>query len=119
MPSRHRHRQSPPFAVPLGGSLIAVLVVAVVAASTGGGGVEGPPEGAGGPSPIPSGVRAAASGGPEGAATDDERRGALVIHGAGDVSLDPGYIPAFTPEGRFTARLLPAHIVSDGHPVLR
>lgn len=94
-----RHRQSPPFAVPLGGSLIAVLVVAVVAASTGGAGVEGPPEGAGGPSPIPSGVRAATSGGPEGAATDDERRGTLLIHGTGDVSLDPGYIPAFRTQG--------------------
>ncbi len=24
-----------------------------------------------------------------------------------------------TPKGRFTARLLPAYVVSDGHPVLR
>ena len=91
------HRQSRPFAVPLGGSLIAVLVVALVAAATGGAG--GPPQVAAGPSATPSGVEVPASGGPKGAAPKPEHRGTLVIHGTGDVSLDPDYIPAFRTEG--------------------
>ncbi|HKZ75538.1 MAG TPA: CapA family protein [Actinomycetota bacterium] len=99
MPGRHRRREKLPIAVPLGGSLITVLVVAVVAVATGGGGVEAPPEGTGSPSATPSEVRVPASGGPEGAAPAGERRGTLVIHGTGDVSLDPDYIPAFRTEG--------------------
>ena len=99
MPGRHRRREKLPFAVPLGGSMITVLVVAVVAAATGGGGVETPPEGAGSPSAKPSEVRVPASGGSEGASPPSEHRGRLVIHGTGDVSLDPDYIPALQTEG--------------------
>jgi hypothetical protein len=89
--------------------------------------------------------------------SDDEAKGAgagapkgeLAIHGTGDVSLDPSYIPALASNGYGWAwsgldglfrrddltvinhecpstdivapvvkRLLPATIVSDGHPVL-
>ena len=101
MTARHAHRPGVPFWVAVV-ALVVLIGSVSVAASRGG---SEPP--AGGAEPV-----AASASGPAGAvgatsvhtptpppSPTPEPRGKLVIHGTGDVSLDPTYIPAFLTNG--------------------
>jgi len=101
---RHARRSPVPFGVFLV-VLIAVVAAAVVAANRGsrGAGVGeataapsgsgAPPSPTATPSPSPTPTPTPSPTPPE------EPKGMLVIHGTGDVSLDPSYIPAFRSNG--------------------
>lgn len=109
MPGRHRRRD--PIALAALSAAVVVLVAAAAIAATSRGRGGDPTEGradragesgtpaVGGGAASSTGVRVPASGGPEGAAPQGERKGTLMIHGTGDVSLDPGYIQAFRTQG--------------------
>ena len=104
MPGRHRRREKLPFAV--GGAVLVLVTGGILAvraaADRGPNGVGGKgPSGRATASPSETSDPAAAvsSGGSEGAAGQQRPRGTLVIHGTGDVSLDPDCIPAFRTEG--------------------
>ncbi len=111
MTGRHAPRSKVPFAV-----LVAALVVLVaggawLASSTLGDDVEGAAGGAAGGSsgePTPGSTNDALDGSPGGTPDSTpspsstptvEPRRKIVIHGTGDVSLDPDYIPAFRTNG--------------------
>lgn len=112
MPPRHARRRKVPF-----GAVVAILVVAGAvawfAAGRGGAGAEtGAVSGAGGGSSTATptgsihGVLDASPDGPEAVTTPTpsstptpEPKQKIVIHGTGDVSLDPTYIPAFASNG--------------------
>lgn len=96
--------------IPLGLILIALgITIGVLAYLVGRDDADGSERAKGattGSSPAPSlGSGTDAATGPSGAGTlspatpDPERKGKLVIHGTGDVSLDPNYIPAFRSNG--------------------
>jgi hypothetical protein len=103
--ARHRRRPRIPFP-----AVVAALVVLVVAgAAIGALATGGPGAGAGAagvsarrhaepsasvPGAGPSGGQASPSG-----ATPSPTRGSLLIHGTGDVSLDPSYLPVFRSNG--------------------
>jgi Bacterial capsule synthesis protein PGA_cap len=97
---RHRRRSGVPFPAVVG--TLVVLVVGAVGWS-----IEtrddGAAAGVAGASSAPKTTPSAAVGhaGSPGAATPtpEPRRGTLLIHGTGDVSLDPSYIPAFGANG--------------------
>ena len=92
-----RHRRKPP--IPFVGLLVALVVVGVgaIAASGGGGGTGG---GAAAPrSATPAEDRAPASSQGPPPTTIQDPKGRIVIHGAGDVSLDPGYITTYAAHG--------------------
>lgn len=113
MTGRHARRSPVPFGV-----LIAVLLVAVaaavVAANRGsrGAGVDEAtaarsgswapqrtPSGTTDTGTAPTGAAGAPTPSPTPSPTPEEPKGTLVIHGTGDVSLDPSYIPAFRSNG--------------------
>jgi len=109
---RHARRSRVPFGAFVV-VLIAVVGAAVVVAARDGSeraatGPTGAPQGSWAP-PTPSGSTSAAGtepGGASGGTTvtptpslSPEPKGTLVIHGTGDVSLDPSYIPAFRSNG--------------------
>ncbi len=98
MRGRHARRRVPLAAVvPVLAVATAAALVARTAPEGGGGGVAPPGERSAGGAPGPS--EGAASPRPAGTASEEVRRERIVIHGTGDVSLDPGYIPAFAVHG--------------------
>jgi poly-gamma-glutamate capsule biosynthesis protein CapA/YwtB (metallophosphatase superfamily) len=89
--ARHRRRSGIPFPAVVA-TLVLVAGVAAAALLARGAGAG---EGAAGGSARQRALRPA----PETQPTQPPERGTLVIHGTGDVSLDPSYIPAFRSNG--------------------
>lgn len=97
MRGRHARRRVPLAAVvPVLAVAAAATLVAWSAPEGGGDGVAPPGERSAGGAPGPS---EGASPRPAGTAAEELRRERIVIHGTGDVSLDPGSIPAFAVHG--------------------
>ncbi len=94
MAARHRRRAKPPFA-PL--AVVLVVVVGGVSAWAIARGSGTPSTDAGSETTSPNGVPTTAP--PTSSTPARPQRGTLVIHGTGDVSLDPSYIPAFRTHG--------------------
>jgi capsule synthesis protein PGA_cap len=102
-PPRHRRRPRVPFSavvvalvVVVAGVVIGASVTDESGAAAGGAGGSTPPKTA--PSTDATGVDS--PGDPAAATpTPEPHRGTLVIHGTGDVSLDPSYIPALAANG--------------------
>ena len=104
MTGRHGRKPRVPFAAVV--VLLVVLVGGALALANLGKGEAGAVDGAPAASSAPTEPPAASPSAtptptPTAAAAEepDERKGPLVIHGTGDVSLDPSYIPAFRTNG--------------------
>ena len=91
---RHAVRRTVPFWAVVLALLIAAAGVFVVVDRGGGG--DGPPLAS---SPRPSSPVPTATGAQRAASPSPEPKGSLVLHGAGDVSLDPGYVSTYASQG--------------------